>query len=146
MSDENTFHNPIDSDKITENPSTLPYAHTVGGAVIRPDDLKKNRSKALSAMEQQTDMQLNQIREQIEVLARQARQIEERKKLAEIIYSAKIGFKPEVNHIYHLYLKEEEQNYVLSMVGPDEWGRSTSPGEFIYSIRLLADHTWEIMV
>ena len=27
-------HNPIDPDKVAENPHLLPYAHTVGGAVI----------------------------------------------------------------------------------------------------------------
>lgn len=137
-------YNPIDPDKVTENPSTLPYAHTVGGAVIRPDDLKKNRSRALTSMQQQTDMQLNQIKQQIELLAKQARAIEARKELSEMIYAAKIGFKPEINHTYHLYRKDDE-SFVLSMIAPNEWGRSTPPGDFVHSILLLADHTWEIV-
>ncbi len=144
----NDFINPIDPDKITENPSTLPYSHTVGGAVIRPDDLKKNKSRALSAMEEQTDRQLDQIRKQIDLLAQQAKEIHERKTLSEMIYLAKMGFKPEINHVYHLYQKTEEDPehpFVLSMVGPKEWGRSKPPGSFVYSVKLLADHTWDVV-
>jgi hypothetical protein len=138
------FQNPIDKDKITENPSTLPYAHTVGGAVITPFDHNKGRSKSLAAMASQTDMQLDQIREQIELLARQAKEIQERKALAEIIYSASIGFKPEINHIYHLYEKEDG-SHTLSMIGPNEWSGGCKYKSFIYTVRLLADHTWEIL-
>ena len=35
-------YNPIDKDKITETPSLLPYAHTIGGVVIRPEDVGPN--------------------------------------------------------------------------------------------------------
>ncbi len=35
---EKPFVNPIDPDKVAENPGLLPYAHTAGGAVIRPED------------------------------------------------------------------------------------------------------------
>lgn len=136
--------NPIDKDKITETPSTLPYAHTVGGAKIQVPDVKKNRSRALEAMEHQTDQQLEQIREQIELLAAQAKRIHERKELSEMIYRAQMGFKPEINHIYHLYLKSDDQ-YVLSMIGPDEWPGGMKYESFMHTIRLLADHTWEII-
>lgn len=100
-------HNPIDPDKVTETPSTLPYAHTVGGAKITVPDLKRDRSRALSAMDHQTDQQLEQIRQQMELLAHQAQKIKDRKELSEMIYTAHIPFKPEINHTYHLYLKED---------------------------------------
>lgn len=134
--------NPIDKDKITENPSTLPYAHTVGGAVIKPTKQGVIKSRALSAMQDQTDMQLDQIKEQIDLLAKQAKEIQDRKELAAIIYSAKMGFKPEINHQYHLY-ENEDQEYVLSMIGPDEW-RKPKYKNYLYTVRLLADHTWRI--
>ena len=138
------FINPIDPDKVAENPSTLPYAHTVGGAVINPDKQSVVRSKSVSAMEQQTDMQLEQIKEQIELLADQAKKIQERVRVSELIYGAKISFKPEINHIYHLY-QAEDQSMVLSMIGPNEWGKKCKFEEFIHSVRLLADHTWQIV-
>lgn len=138
------FQNPIDSDKITENPSSLPYAHTVGGAKISVPDLNRNRSRALEAMDHQTDQQLEQIREQVELLTKQAQRIQERKALSEVIYSAHIPFKPEINHIYHLYLKEDG-THVLSMIGPNEWSSGMKYREHLYQLRLLADHTWDIL-
>ena len=52
MSEE--FINPIDPDKITETPSTLPYAHHSGSALIKPEDRGKIKGRALSAMDHQT--------------------------------------------------------------------------------------------
>ncbi len=141
--DSSEFVNPIDKDKVTDKPGTLPYAHTVGGAVVKPTQQGVIRSKSLNAMEQQTDMQLRQIKEQIELLAQQAREIQERKEVSAQIYEAQIHFKPEVNHVYHLY-ENEEGEAVLSMIGPDEWGRKPKYSRFIRSVRLLADHTWGV--
>lgn len=56
-------------------------------------------------MEQQTDMQLAQIYDQMQLLAEQAK-INERKKISEFIYTAEIRFEPFINHTYHLYQKE----------------------------------------
>lgn len=140
---DEAFVNPIDPEKITENPGTLPYPHTVGGAVIRPSKKAVIRGKSMSAMQQQTDMQLEQIKKQIDLLARQAREIQERKELSEQIYAAEMNFKPEINHVYHLYEKEDN-GYVVSMIGPGEWGRGKGYARFVNSIRLLPDHTWAI--
>lgn len=138
------MENPIDKDKITETPSILPYAHTVGGAVIRPDDVGKIKSNALLAMEQQTDMQLGQIQEQINLLYKQALAIKERSELSVKIYQAHMGFDPIIGHHYHLYEKEDGSN-VLSMLGPSDWGRSRKYLKHIAHVKLLADHTWEVI-
>ena len=135
--------NPIDKDKTAENPGMLPYAHTVGGAAIDLIDTKKTKSLDMAAMQDQTDMQLDQIRKQMELLAKQAKEIQDRKTLAEIIYKAKMNFKPEINHVYHLY-EDDKQQPVLSMIGPNEWGASKGYTKFLSTIRLLADHTWKI--
>ena len=42
--------NPIDLDKIAEQPHLLPYAHTLGGAIIRPIDKGRTKGVAMSAM------------------------------------------------------------------------------------------------
>jgi len=141
--EEPPFVNPIDEDKIAENPHLLPYAHTVGGAVIRPEDKGRLKGLAVTAMYEQTDKQLLQIREQIELLAVQAKAIQKRVEVSERIYSADLNFRPNIGHIYHLYNKNNQQD-VLSMIGPDEWGKSC-PYEFVASIKLMADHTWEIL-
>jgi hypothetical protein len=142
QTNEEFFENPIDPEKITENPGTLPYAHTVSGPVIKPTKKGVIKGRAQSAMQEQTDQQLSQIKKQIDLLAEQAHEIQERKSLAAIIYAADINFKPEINHQYHLYEKDDGK-HVLSLIGPDEWVKPRY-AKFLYTVRLLADHTWEI--
>lgn len=135
--------NPIDPDKITETPHILPYAHTVGGVQIKPIDKGRVKGRAVSSMYEQTDMQLNQIRKQIELLAQQAKDIHKRVIISERIYEADMNFEPLVGFTYHLYRKGDGA-FVVSMVAPNEWG-SRSPYTFIATVRMLADHTWEVL-
>ncbi len=138
---EDATKNPIDPDTITENPNTLPYPHHRGSAMIKTSKESVVKSRALSAMEDQTQMQLDQIKKQIELLAQQAHEIKERKELSFKIYTAKMSFAPLINHIYFLYQNEDEST-VLSMIGPNEWGKSKPFNKFLAKIKLLADHTW----
>lgn len=138
------FINPIDPDKIAENPHLLPYAHTVGGALIKPEDTGKLKGRALSAMNQQTDMQLSQIYEQMQLLAAQAQKIQARKTISDYIYQTELRFEPLINHEYHLYRKPEQQ-LMLSLIGPNAWGRSGEKLTYLATVKLLADHTWEVL-
>ena len=122
--------------------SVLPYASSAGSVAIRPTKEGVIKHKALSAMEDQTNMQLNQIKEQIELLARQAQEIRKRKELSLMIYEAKITFKPQIGQTYHVYEKADG-SHVLSLVAPSEWGGGSGPfAGFIATVKLLADHTW----
>jgi hypothetical protein len=121
--------------------SVMPYSTSVSGAVIKPTEEGVIRHKALSAMEEQTNMQLDQIRKQIELLALQAQEIQMRKELSMIIYNAKLSFTPVIGNLYYLYEKHDETHFV-SMVSPKEWGGSGPFKNFIAQVKLLADHTW----
>lgn len=143
-SDNKEFVNPIDPDKITENPHNLPYAHNTGSAVVKPEDEGKVKGRAMNAMEHQTDMQLDQIYQQMQLLAEQAKGLENRKKISEKIYGAEMRFEPLINHTYHLYQKPNKI-YLLSLIAPDQWGRSGQEFTFVATVKLLADHTWDII-
>ena len=119
----------------------LPYSSSVAGVAIHPTKEGVIKHKALSAMEDQTNMQLDQIRQQVELLAKQAQEIRKRKELSMMIYEAKLTFKPQIGHTYHLYEKHNS-DHMLSMVAPNEWGKSGPFKQFISSVKLLADHTW----
>jgi len=121
--------------------SVLPYASSVGGVTIRPTKEGMIKHKALTAMEEQTNMQLDQIKQQIELLARQAQEINKRKELSLMIYEAMLRFKPQIGHTYHLYEKKDG-THMLSLVGPKEWGGSGPFKQFVATVKLLADHTW----
>ncbi len=135
--------NPIDKDKVAEHPHLLPYAHHVGSAIIRPLDKGKAKGLSMTAMYQQTDTQLTQIKEQVETLIRQAQDIHDRIDLSEKIYEADVGFRPIIGQVYHLYKKKNNKT-VISLVSPAEWNNKC-PYDFIASMRMLADHTWDIL-
>lgn len=121
--------------------SVMPYSTSVSGAVIKPTEEGVIRHKALSAMEEQTNMQLDQIRKQIELLALQAQEIQMRKELSMIIYNAKLSFTPVIGNMYYLYEKKDE-THIVSMISPKEWGGTGPYKKLVAQVKLLADHTW----
>lgn len=121
--------------------SVLPYASSVGSVAIKPTEEGVIKHKALLAMEQQTDMQLDQIRQQIELLAKQAQELRKRKELSLMIYDARLSFQPVIGQTYYMYEKKDG-SHMLSLVSPKEWGGSGPFKQFISAVKLLADHTW----
>jgi hypothetical protein len=121
--------------------SVMPYSASVSGAVVKANEEGIIRHKALNAMEEQTNMQLQQIRKQIELLALQAQEIQMRKELSMIIYNAKLSFSPVIGNIYYLYERQDGSHFV-SMVSEKEWGGSGPFKRLVAAVRLLADHTW----
>jgi hypothetical protein len=141
--EENTpFINPIDAKKVAENPGLLPYAHTAGGAVIRPEDKGRIKGNAMMAMYEQTDRQMQQLKDQMETLVTQAKNLQRRKEISEVIYEATINFRPVVGHIYHLYRKKDD-SHTISLIAPEEWGKC--PYVYLATVQLLYDHTWEVL-
>lgn len=122
--------------------SVLPYSASVAGAVIKPTEEGVIKHKALTAMEEQTNMQLDQIRKQIELLALQAHEIQKRKELSLMIYNAKLYFKPNIGQVYYLYEKQND-SFMLSLISPKEWGKGGPFKKFVAAVQLLADHTWK---
>jgi hypothetical protein len=137
------FVNPIDKDKVAENPGLLPYPHHVGGIVIKPEDTGKIKSRALTAMREQTTIQMNQIQKQVELLMQQANDLKQRIEISEKIYLADLAFEPIIGQVYHLYLKESV--YKLLLIGPDDWGKLPSTLEYVGTVKMLGDHTWDIL-
>ncbi len=137
------FKNPIDKDKVAENPGLLPYSHHVGGIVIKPEDNGKIKSRALTAMREQTTIQMNQIQKQVELLVQQANELKERIEISEKIYQAELSFEPLIGHVYHLYTRNEI--YKLLLIGPEDWGKMPETLTYIGTVKMLGDHTWEVI-
>ncbi len=133
----------IDKDKMAENPGLLPFAHTVGSAVIKPEDTGKIKGRAVTAMRQQTELQLGQIYQQMQLLAEQANRIKQRVDVSERIYTAAVGFEPLIGQTYYLYQRKDSSD-VLSLIAPQEWGRSKPFEKFVAKVTMLADHTWDV--
>lgn len=140
---ENKKKNPIDPDKVAKEPHLLPYAHTIGSAIIRPIDKGRTKGVAMTAMYEQTDSQLHQIKDQVEKLLSQAQDIHDRIDISEKVYLADCNFQPVMGNTYHLYEKNDN-TWILSMVSVEEWGENP-PYYYLATARLLHDHTWEII-
>ena len=73
----------------------------------KPIDKGRIKGRAVEAMYDQTEMQLDQIREQIELLAKQAKNIHDRVNISEDIYLSDMSFEPLIGFTYHLYEKKD---------------------------------------
>ncbi len=139
---EKVFHEKPEN--IAENPGLISFPHHLGSAVIKPEDKGKIKGRAMAAMKEQTERQMAQLYHQMKILAEQASHIKERVKVSEKIYQSQINFEPVIGHIYYLYLKKDH-DYILSMIGPEEWGREMPFKSFQAAVKLLSDHTWEVL-
>jgi hypothetical protein len=131
-------------DNVTDQPGLIPFPHHLGSAVIKPEDKGKIKGRAMAAMKEQTEQQMSQLYDQMKVLAEQANRIKERVNISEKIYNSEMNFEPVIGHIYHLYLKSDEV-HILSMISPEEWGKEIPYQSYLVTVRLLSDHTWEVL-
>ena len=133
-----------DRDKITDLPGLIEYAHHAGSAIIKPEDKGRIKGTAVAAMHDQTDRQFRQLYEQMQTLIEQAKYLNKRVEVSERIYQASVPFQPVIGKVYFLYRKKNGLD-VLSMVSPEEWGKTMPYESFEAEVRLLADHTWEVV-
>lgn len=113
--------------------------------IVKEQDLHKPIARGLFTLDGQSDIQAQNIIEQIEVLKRQAQEIHNKRNISKKIYNSEIKFEPIVMGIYYLYIRNESEQFI-SMISPNEWGRSQkSKLDYIAQIRLQYDHTWEIL-
>ncbi len=122
------------------------FAIERGGVAFAPTKEGAIKSRAFKVMDEQINMQMSNIMEQIEVLARQAEEIKLRRVISEIIYRAKMSFEPLVGDSYYLYLGEDGPR--LSLLSPKEFGDAKMQEKkltFQAKVKLLADCTWQVI-
>jgi len=140
--------NKIDLDdlkeKTVENPGLTSIPHSVGSALVKPVDKGKIKGRAMAAMKEQTEHQLHQLYEQMQTLVNQASAIKDRVEVSNRIYLAQMNFDPIIGKIYYLYQRNNNQD-LLSMVSPDEWGEKIPFKSYVATVKLLSDHTWDVI-
>jgi hypothetical protein len=120
-----------------------PIPLSIGSPVIRPEDKNKIRANAVEAMHHYANQEIGMLKKQADLIMQQVREIEGRLKISEQIYQSDMRFTPIVNQVYHLY--EKDDHFLLSLIGPDEWGRSKNSRKYIASVKLLGDHSWDVI-
>jgi hypothetical protein len=126
----------------TGEASLSPIPLSISSPVIKPEDRNKIKANAVEAMHYYAEQEIAMLKKQADVIMQQVREIESRMKISEQIYASDIRYQPVVNQVYHLY--EKEDYYTLSLIAPNEWGRKT-PYKYIASVKLLGDHSWQIL-
>lgn len=133
-------------DFVSDNKSTSEYAVEKGSVAFAPTQEGAIKIRSFKVMDEQIGMQMDNIMEQIQVLARQAEALKDRRQLSEMIYRAKMSFEPLVGDSYYLY--DTPKGKVLSLLSPDEFGAKKMAEKgytFFAKAKLLADCTWEIL-
>lgn len=131
---------------VSDSPSTSEYAVEKGGVAFAPTQEGAIKSRAFKVMDEQIGMQMDNIMEQIRVLARQAEDLKDRRQISEMIYRAKMSFEPLVGDVYYLY--DTPKGKVLSLLSPADFGTkklAENGYTFFAKAKLLADCTWEIL-
>jgi hypothetical protein len=123
--------------------SLSPIPLSLGSPVIRPEDRNQIKANAVEAMHHYANQEISMLKKQADLIMQQVREIEQRLKISEHIYTSDMRFVPVVNQVYHLY--EKDDYYSLSLVGPEEWGRSKTSRKYVASVKLLGDHSWDIV-
>lgn len=121
-----------------------PIPMTVNSAPVKATDKGKIRANAVEAMHHYANHQMETLKRQAELIMKQVREIEERVRVSELIYQAEMRFVPVIGKTYYLYERDEGQ-YMLSLIGPHEWGRSRSFSRYVSTVKLLADHSWDVL-
>lgn len=137
MTDEKEFES-------YNGPASLsPIPLSIGSVPIVPEDKGKIRANAVVAMHHYAQQEMDLLRKQADLIMQQVREIEERVKISEQIYQADMRFTPVINQVYHLY--EQEDHYTISLIGPNEWGSRKTTLQHVATVKLLGDHSWQVM-
>ncbi len=135
---------PLKKDALYQGPDKFsPIPLSVSSPKINPVDKRLVKANAFETMQHQANQQIMMLKKQADLLMEQARQIEERLIISQRIYEADLNFEPVIGTIYHVY--EKNGKTVLSLVAPNEWGRSQPYEKHVCSARLLADKSWELL-
>jgi hypothetical protein len=141
MKEENEL---LNEDGSYVGPSSLsPMPLSVGSPIIRPEDKNQIKTNAVEAMHHYANQEMAMLKKQADLIMEQVRDIEKRLQVSEKIYQSDMRFTPVIGQIYHVY--ENDDHYKLSLIGPNEWGRSKTIGKHLASVKLLGDHSWDLI-
>jgi hypothetical protein len=141
MKEENEL---LNEDGSYIGPSSLsPMPLSVGSPIIRPEDKNQIKTNAVEAMHHYASQEMAMLKKQADLIMEQVRDIEKRLQVSEKIYQSDMRFTSVIGQIYHVY--ENDDHYKLSLIGPNEWGRSKTIGKHLASVKLLGDHSWDLI-
>lgn len=119
------------------------YPTEVGAPKFDLVPVTKQKDIMLNVARLHASQEYNRIMELVDVLQRQAQQIQHRLKLTDMVHSAKYNFQLYHNQCYWLAFDHRKNYTILCQLGPDDW--CTGPPtewEYITRVKWLGDYTW----
>ena len=121
-----------DEEKQKYHASVLPYATSVGGPVIKLDDVAFFKERGTNRVQKTFSAKYQELVDDYNKLIDEV-------KLNEMIYNSKFSFEPVIGENYHLYIRQSGE-YFLSLIQPNEWTM-----QHIVSVRLNSEHKWVLI-
>lgn len=134
------------SDDKLDLPSLIEYASTRGGFDIAPSESGAKKEKALDTLRGQTQIQLDNILEQMRILADQANALKSRVEISHMILDSEFNFEPVEGEIYYLY--QTEDGKFLSLLSPNDWGDDHpkyGKDNLMGVVEYCPDNTWKLL-
>ncbi len=107
-----------------------PYATDLGSPEIKITDLSIFKKRASYQINSELQAKFNELKTQYEELQELATQ-------TQLVYSATFSFEPVIGHMYHLYRKNDHEDF-LSILSPEE-----CTFEYLGSYRLETNFMWK---
>ncbi len=125
------------------NRNTTPYPTEVGAPSFDLVDVKQQKDLMRNVARMHAQQEYDRIMEMVDVLKRQADNIQRRIVITDAVHAAEYSFTPVHNECYWLLRDELAECWRLAPLGPDEWS-SGAPEQYVYFARVkwLGDYTW----
>ena len=108
----------------------LPYASNVGAPVIKPENIDSWRQRGVNKVNHHLETKFLELKEEYLNLV-------EEFKWNDLIYNAIFNFEPVIGEIYHLYIGDNNKNF-LSLIPPNQWDK-----EHLGSFQLTIEQKWK---
>lgn len=123
------------------NRNVSEYPTEVGSAFFAPVPIKEQKDVMLNIARANAEQEYQRIMNLVEVLQKQAEDLQRRLLITESVHRAKYNYKPVVGNTY--WLVETDKETILSHLGPNDWSTG-SPKDYKYisKVKFLGDFTW----
>lgn len=120
-------------DKTTQsyNSNLLPYGTNISAPSINPTGVSSWKNRSIGSFNHAFNNKIEKIKDNYQKLI-------DEYQTNEMLYNAKMGFEPIIGKTYHLYAKENTEEWFLSLIPPISWDR-----KHLGSYKLNSDKVWE---
>ena len=118
-------------DSFVPNRSSKEYPTEIGSQKFSPDDIQLFKIEKTSKLKHHFTSKFSELQSQYKTLMDEIQ-------LNERLYKAKHNFEPIPGKSYHLYIKDEGEEF-LSIISPEEWSNKF---DYIGTYEFLSDGRW----